>query len=221
MLELCKKGILCLSGGFDSAALLVDCEYANLCVFFNYGSKQNKVERLYSKRLAEKYKKEWLEIDVRGVFEPFRSALLQHSNEEIELGSYEDKKISNALVPFRNGIFASILVGLAESRGYNVVLLGVHKGDHRLYPDCTPSFINSFAEAVRTYSENKIFVEAPFVNLHKKQIAFRAWCSGLDPELTYSCYLGGEKPCGKCPTCIEREEALKAGYKEGVDLPNV
>lgn len=211
----CDRGVLCLSGGLDSATLLArHREAICLCVFFNYGSKQNKIEREFSALLAKEYGKEWLEVDARGVFAPFKSALLRHSDEEIELGEYDKKEVSNALVPFRNGIFASVLVGLAESRGCNCVYLGVHAGDHRLYPDCSPEFLNAFNTAVCIYSGKKIRVVAPFLYLTKEGVARFAAQAGLNVDLTYSCYLGGEKHCNECPTCLERKKALDIICKE-------
>lgn len=202
------KYVLSISGGLDSSTLLgVYKDNIGLCVFFNYGSKQNKRELKAAAEIATYYKKDLLVIDAENLFAPFKSALLVHSKQEIELGSYSDKEESNAKVPFRNGVFISVLLAIAEDRGFDGVFAGVHAGDHRLYADCTPSFIASFDMLALAYNP-KLRVVAPFVDLSKSEIAKFALAYNVPVEKTYSCYLGGEEHCGKCPTCIERAEAL-------------
>lgn len=203
------KGILSLSGGLDSSTLLSEYkDDIHLCVFFNYGSKQNDREVRAAKAIAEHYNKELVVINVSEAFKDFNSALLKTSKENVELGRYDSKDTCNAKVPFRNGIFLSFLVGLAESRGLNTIFLGVHAGDHRIYPDCTPPFIETFRVMVNEYSDFGLRVVAPFEFFDKHKIAQLAFKNSLPVGLTYSCYLGGEEHCGKCPTCIERSEAL-------------
>jgi len=123
------------------------------------------------------------------------------------LGRYDVKETCNAKVPFRNGIFASFLIGFAESKDLDTIFLGIHAGDHRIYPDCTPEFAAAFSNLVYAYNKG-ILVETPFLNYDKKAIANIALSKGVPVDLTYSCYIGEDKPCGKCPTCIERIEAL-------------
>lgn len=208
-----KKGLLCLSGGLDSATILaVHKDSINTCVFINYGSKQNERERKASQGVAEYYGKVWCELDMSQAFKSFKSALLLGSKEDIQKGAYSNIEVSNAKVPFRNGVFISMLVGLAESLGLNKIYIGVHSGDHRLYPDCTPEFVESMNRAIGVYSAHNgggvIEVVAPFVNIPKVEIAQIAGLERLPVNLTYSCYNGGDLHCGECPTCIERREAL-------------
>lgn len=203
-----RRGVVSLSGGLDSSTLLAAYEeHIVACVFFNYGSKQNKRELISAKKIAAYYKKPLYVIDCSNMFCHFNSALLQNSNENVELGRYGTKETCNAKVPFRNGIFASFLVGFAESRDLDTIFLGIHGGDHRIYADCTPVFAAAFSNLVYAYNKD-IFVETPFLNYAKKAIANIALAKGLPVDLTYSCYIGEDKPCGKCPTCIERIDAL-------------
>lgn len=204
-----QNSIISLSGGLDSATLLAKYkDNIGLCVFINYGSKQNTRERESSARLAAQYGKQWIEIDARSIFRSFKSALLSHSSEKIAEGDYSQFEESNAKVPFRNAIFASVLVGLAESLDYDNVLLAPHSGDHRLYADCTPLFFSHFSGAVNAYSDGNILVSTPFINMSKDEIAKEAYKLKLPIELTYSCYNGRRLHCGKCPTCLERKKAL-------------
>lgn len=208
-----NKGLLCLSGGLDSAAVLAIYKAdINSCIFINYGSKQNARERKASRALAEYYKKPWRELDMSQAFNSFNSALLLGNPADIQKGPYSDIEVSNAKVPFRNGIFIAMLTGLAESLNLSRVYIGVHAGDHRLYPDCTPEFIYSMNRTIHTYTSHGegdiIEVVAPFVGFQKAEIAQHALESKLPINLTYSCYVGGEIHCGECPTCIERRTSL-------------
>lgn len=203
------SAIICLSGGLDSATALAKyAESIKVCAFIHYGSKQNDREERASRNLAHHYGKQWIRIDAGRIFKDFDSALLLNSSRELPVGRYDDIEVCSAKVPFRNGIFISMLVGLAESFGLEEVIVGVHSGDHRLYPDCTPKFISAFNEAIGAYSGDEISVFAPFLAKSKKEIADIARDCGLPFDLTYSCYNGGELHCGECPTCIERREAI-------------
>ena len=114
----------------------------------------------------------------------------------------------STVVPFRNGIMLAVAAGLAESRGLDGVMIANHSGDHAIYPDCRPEFIRSMGAAIAdgTYEHLELF--APYTSYSKGEIALRGKNLGVDYSLTYSCYKGGEKHCGKCGTCIERAEAL-------------
>lgn len=203
------KGLILLSGGLDSSTCLAKfSNYISHCVYLDYGSTQANMEKKASKAIAKHYEKEWLKLDLRDVFKDFKSALL--GTEKINLGSYDKLEESNAKVPFRNGIFASILVGLAESLKIPTIFIGVHAGDHRMYSDCTPQFWGSFNNLLIAYARGSepIEVATPFVGLTKAEIAAIAEYEKLPINLTYSCYQGGETHCGVCPTCLERRDAL-------------
>ena len=90
-------------------------------------------------------------------------------------------------------------------------MLANHSGDHAIYPDCRPEFVEAFGQATQAGTYNGVKVISPYCKLTKRDIALRGKAIGLDYSLTYSCYKGGEKHCGKCGTCVERKEAL-AGF---------
>ncbi|MDE7096698.1 MAG: 7-cyano-7-deazaguanine synthase, partial [Muribaculaceae bacterium] len=113
------------------------------------------------------------------------------------------------VVPFRNGIMLSIAAGLAESRGLGKVMLANHGGDHAIYPDCRPGFVDAMSEAIRQGTYDGIVIDAPYTDITKSDIARIGKRIGMDYSLTYSCYKGGERHCGKCGTCVERFEALR------------
>jgi 7-cyano-7-deazaguanine synthase len=115
------------------------------------------------------------------------------------------------VVPARNLIFASILAGYAESIDAGIISLGVHGGDHHVYPDCRPAFISSLNSTVMWATDCKVRVDAPFLYNSKAEILR----IGLDLKkvtvpyhLTRTCYKDQVMSCGKCGSCVERLEAF-------------
>ena len=205
------KGLLIYSGGLDSTTLLYEYKDSiDLAVTFDYGSKHNAKEIACAKENCQRLGIKHLIIPLGFIGQYFKSDLLQ-SGGEIPEGSYADENMKSTVVPFRNGIMLAVAAGLAESYGLDTVLLANHSGDHAIYPDCRPEFIDAFSAAVKAGTYEGIKVVSPYCNITKRDIALRGKAIGLDYSLTYSCYKGGEKHCGKCGTCVERKEAL-AGF---------
>lgn len=203
-----KNTLLCLSGGLDSASLLF--EYQDRiaqAITFDYGSVQNKRELESAKLLTSKLGIPHRIIDLRSVFKGFDSALL--TGEGIPTQDYNQENMSSTIVPFRNGIFLSILAGLAESTDCQYIALASHSGDHYIYPDCRPEFSAAMDTAIRLGTSNQVEFFRPYNLLTKRQIAERGIAHGLNPDWTYSCYQGGAHHCHQCPTCRERDQALE------------
>ena len=139
----------------------------------------------------------------------FKSSLLEGA-EAIPEGHYADENMRSTVVPFRNGIMLSVAVGSAESRGLRFVMMANHGGDHTIYPDCTPQFVDAFDEAARAGTFVNVGLLSPFVHLTKGDIARRGRELGINYAETWSCYKGGDRHCGRCGTCVERREALAA-----------
>ena len=203
------KAVLIYSGGLDSTTLLY--EYRSeikLAVSFSYGSRHNAREIEFARINCERLGIRHLVIPLEFIGRYFRSSLLT-GGEDIPEGSYADENMRSTVVPFRNGIMLSVAVGLAESMDLNTVLIANHGGDHAIYPDCRPGFIDAFSQAACSGTYNGVKVVSPYCNITKRDIALRGREAGVDFALTYSCYKGGEKHCGKCGTCVERKEALE------------
>ena len=203
------KAILIYSGGLDSTTLLY--EYKDsiaLAVTFDYGSKHNAREIAYARENCKRLGIKHLVISLAFIGQYFKSDLLL-SGGEIPEGSYADDNMKSTVVPFRNGIMLAIAAGLAESYGLDTVMLANHSGDHAIYPDCRPEFVEGMDKAIQAGTYEGIRVVSPYCDITKRGIALRGKAIGLDYSLTYSCYKGGEKHCGKCGTCVERKEALE------------
>lgn len=205
-----KDSLLILSGGMDSTTMLHEFKNSiGLAVNFNYGALQNAREVQCARRQCAMLGIELIEIDLAFMGRYFDSALLR-SAEDVPEGSYADANMASTVVPFRNGIMLSIAAGLAESRGLKRVMMANHGGDHAVYPDCRPGFVDAMNAAIKAGTYAGIELRAPYTGLTKADIARRGKELGVDYSLTYSCYKGGEKHCGKCATCIERRQALAA-----------
>ena len=203
------RALLVYSGGLDSTTLLY--EYRDsiaLAVTFDYGSKHNAREIDCARENCRRLGIRQLVIPLGFIGQYFKSDLLL-SGGEIPEGSYADENMKSTVVPFRNGIMLAVAAGLAESYGLDAIMLANHSGDHAIYPDCRPAFIDAIAAAVEAGTYNGVKVLSPYCQITKRDIALRGKALGIDYSLTYSCYKGGEKHCGKCGTCTERKEALE------------
>ncbi len=203
------KALLIYSGGLDSTTLLY--EYKDsiaLAVTFDYGSKHNAREISYAEENCKRLGIKHMVIPLGFIGQYFKSDLLL-SGGAIPEGSYAEENMKSTVVPFRNGIMLAVAAGLAESYGLDTVLLANHSGDHAIYPDCRPEFVEAMDAAVKAGTYEGIRVVSPYCDITKRDIALRGRAIGLDYSLTYSCYKGGEKHCGKCGTCTERKEALE------------
>lgn len=208
------KVIVALSGGLDSSTLCayyLENGHEVIPISFAYGSKHNKYENQAMYEVAKFFNlsnPKIIELDFIGRL--FKSDLLMSGN-EIPEGYYTDQNMTSTVVPARNLIFASIIAGYADSVGGDVVTLGVHGGDHHIYPDCRPSFVSSLNTSVMLATDGKVRVDTPFLYCSKGEIIK----SGLNFKnvkvpfhLTRTCYKDQVLACGKCGSCVERLEAF-------------
>lgn len=203
-----KDSVIILSGGMDSVTLLhYKKDEIALAVSFDYGSNHNAREIECARKQCEIVGVEHLVIPLNFMGRYFKSSLLEGAD-SIPEGHYADENMKSTVVPFRNGIMLSVACGLAESRGLRHVMMANHGGDHAIYPDCRPEFVNVMSEAMKYGTYEGITIEAAFTDITKADIARIGKELGVDYSLTYSCYKGGEKHCGKCGTCVERREAM-------------
>lgn len=206
-----KKAIISLSGGIDSSTLLAWCIEGGIqveCVSFQYGSKHNQYENKAAEEVATYYNVPFLGIiDISNIGTFLISDLLKSGN-EIPEGHYDDDSMKRTVVPGRNLMFISILAAIAESRKADFVGLGIHQGDHHIYPDCRESFFNSARKTVELSTDGKVVIMAPFLKIDKAEII--QW--GLDYlvpyNLTRTCYKDQPLSCGKCGSCVERLEGF-------------
>lgn len=213
--------LVLLSGGLDSAtclALAVEKVGADHVTALNmfYGQKHKK-EIECARIIADYYKVKYLEMDLSQVMAYSDCSLLEHSEKQIEHSAYEDQirekngKPVDTYVPFRNGLFLSAAASVALSVGADIVWYGAHADDAAgaAYPDCSLDFVKAMNTAIWEGSGQQVQIEAPFVNVNKAGVVKEGLRLKVPYEYTWSCYEGGEKPCGKCGTCIDRQRAFE------------
>lgn len=203
-----KDSAIIVSGGMDSITLLYNKkDEIALGISFDYGSNHNAKEIPFAKMHCERLGIKHITIPLDFMHKYFKSSLLEGA-EAIPEGHYANENMQSTVVPFRNGIMLSIAIGIAESNGLQKVLIANHGGDHTIYPDCRPKFIEAIDKASCAGTYIHVQVCAPYTNITKSEIAKIGKELGIDYSETWSCYKGQEHHCGKCGTCVERKEAL-------------
>lgn len=202
------KALLVYSGGLDSTVLLMKYRaHIEMAVSFFYGAKHNSqevskaIQNCSEVGLAHKI------IDLRSIGEHLRSSLL--NVDDVPTGRYDGENMKSTVVPFRNGIMLSIAAGIAESNGIDTVMIANHAGDHFIYPDCRPDFIEQMHRAIMFGTDGKVKLFAPFTNIDKTKIVKIGDEIGVDFSKTWTCYNGREIHCGVCGSCNERKESFK------------
>ena len=219
-----KKALVLSSGGVDSTTCIsiaideLGIENVSTVSVF-YGQKHSK-ELECAKKIAEYYGVKHYELDLSAIFKYSNCPLLSQSTEEIVHESYAEQIAKNGegmvrtYVPFRNGLMLSAVASLAVSiypDDMVDIYLGVHADDAagRAYADCSEEFTDAIGKAINIGTYEKVNLRAPLVNLSKAEVVREGLELGTPYELTWSCYEGGETPCGTCATCIDRAIAFK------------
>ena len=208
-----SSGVIILSGGMDSVTLLHFLVKHLKCgmkaISFDYGQKHMK-EISFAEMQCKELGVEHHVIALPFVGSLFTSALLQ-SGEDIPEGHYEAENMKQTVVPNRNMIMSAIAVGFGQSRDASFLALGVHAGDHAIYPDCRAEFVDTLRACVELSDWNPFTIYAPFQRMTKKEILGIGLQLNppVDYAKTWTCYKGLEKACGKCGACQERLEAFK------------
>src|SRR5574344_2183131 len=202
-----KDSIIIVSGGMDSITMLYDKkDEIAMGISFDYGSNHNKREIPFAEMHCKRLSIPHITIDLDFMHQYFKSSLLEGA-EAIPEGNYDDENMKSTVVPFRNGIMLSIAAGIAENNKMQYVMLANHAGDHTIYPDCRPEFVEAMNNAIHFGTWNGVQLLTPYTHLTKAEIAAKGKELNLDYSETWSCYKGGEHHCGVCGTCRERKEA--------------
>lgn len=205
--------LVLLSGGMDSTALASELVYGHgatnvQAIGIHYGQR-HATELTSAARVAHRLNIRYDVIDLSVLAKSLNSALTG-SGTPVPEGHYAADNMAATVVPNRNAIMLMVAVGVAASRGLEAVYTAVHAGDHPIYPDCRPEFVEAANEAAQlgTAGMGDVEIRAPFVDISKADIVTRGTAVGAPFHLTWSCYQGGAEHCGKCGTCVERAEAF-------------
>ncbi|MCQ2090528.1 MAG: 7-cyano-7-deazaguanine synthase QueC [Fibrobacter sp.] len=224
-----KKAIVLSSGGVDSTVCVAMAikkfgkeNVATTSIF--YGQKHRK-ELDCAKAVSDYYGIPHYEFDVSSILKFSNCSLLANSTQKIVHKSYDQQIAENGAgkvstyVPFRNGLMLSVCASLAQSIYENddvVIYLGAHADDAagNAYADCSEEFVNTMSDAIAIGTYEQVRVEAPFAGANKAEVVRVGLELEVPFHLTWSCYEGGEKPCGTCATCIDRARAFNANGKK-------
>ncbi len=209
-----QKAIAVVSGGLDSvtlAHLLARLGAQLHLLAFDYGQKHRK-ELDFARECAQRLNADFDIVDLSGFSRLISGSALTSDTIEVPHGHYAAEAMALTVVPNRNAILLALAFGVAVNESAQIVATGVHGGDHFIYPDCRPDFIQSFDAMQRTategFSDPNLRLLAPFLETDKTGIVRLGHELGVPFERTWSCYEGGAKHCGKCGTCVERREAF-------------
>lgn len=203
------KIFVLLSGGIDSTVLAAHLKsegHGVSCLSANYGQRHVKeVEAAIAVAGVLGVFHEL--IDLRGVTAAMdRASSVLLGPAPMPHGHYSDESMTATVVPGRNLLFIAAAAAVAASRGADAVALAAHAGDHPVYADCRPDFLEAAASAVEYGTGVKLMF--PFAGLHKSDIVAVGSRVKAPLELSWSCYEGQEVHCGRCGTCVERAEAF-------------
>ena len=205
-----------LSGGIDSTTVLARIKKFSpasevLGIAFKYDSKHNKLERASAQLIADYYGINLITVDLRSVFRGYKSSML-NSSLDIPEGHYEAENMKSTVVPVRNLIFATVAASKAIDywpEASNIMLgMGMHAGDHAIYPDCRPDTINGLGHTLMRGSGEVVGLYAPYMYMDKKVIIGQGLGFEAPYHLTRTCYTASHIACGKCGSCVERLEAF-------------
>lgn len=216
-----KKAICLFSGGLDSATTLYCAKeegYEPLALSIYYGQTHSK-ELESAKKMVSKL---GIEHEVVSISLPWGGSALLDDKISIPNNrqfSEMSSEIPVTYVPARNTIFLSLATSYAEAKNAQAIFIGANAIDYSGYPDCRPEYLAEFETLIRLGTKagvegKAIKIKAPLLRLKKSEIIKLAVRLGVPLEYTWSCYRGGERPCGHCDSCLLRAQGFSEAHLE-------
>jgi len=207
-----NRVVIIISGGIDSTTLFYRLIHEKKEIFalsYNYGQKHKK-ELECAKYNCQQFKIPHKIIDLTPLqnAQIFGESSLTSEKLAVPEGNYTDVSMQSTVVPNRNMILLSMAIAYAISLNASTVYYGAHAGDHAIYPDCRPEFVQKMQEVAATCHYYPIHIEAPYLFITKTDILKEGITLNVDYSHTWTCYKGKEVACGKCGSCVERLEAF-------------
>jgi 7-cyano-7-deazaguanine synthase len=205
--------VIIFSGGMDSGTLLWDlytiAPWREIhALTFDYGQR-HKREIECAKRFIKECDNVTHKVISLDVLNDVAPSCLTRPSMEVPHGAYDGDNMRTTVVPNRNMVMLSLAISYAIGIGAGNVYYGAHAGDHTIYPDCRPEFVDAMNIVSKLCDWSPVEIIAPYLNYTKGQIAELGVSIGVPYELTHTCYEGSYPPCGKCGSCVERAEAFE------------
>lgn len=205
------KVVVIYSGGMDSFTVLhhaLQQGHEIFAISFNYG--QRHVRELdAAAQVCQQLNIPHEVVDITAINSLLAGSSLT-SDIAIPEGEYAEDNMRSTVVPNRNMILLSLAIGYAVSIEAEAVYYGAHSGDHDIYPDCRPEFVEKMNAVSLIANYEPIRIEVPYLHSDKAEILAAGLAMDLDYSQTWTCYNGREKACGKCSACSERLAAFAA-----------
>lgn len=217
-----RRAIVLLSGGLDSAVTLYIAKqkgYHCHCLFFDYGQRHKK-ELSSAQKIAKGLNLSFTVIDLN--LHHKGSSLIDMRGKlpfDRKISEIKKSGIPSTYVPARNTIFLSMAASVAEAEDAQTIFIGAHCDDSSGYPDCRKEYLSAFQKVLalgtKSGMEGKLKLEAPLILKGKKDIIKTGAKLKVPFDLTWSCYSGTSRPCGRCDSCILRAKGFReAGIKD-------
>ncbi|MBU2279960.1 MAG: 7-cyano-7-deazaguanine synthase QueC [Gammaproteobacteria bacterium] len=204
-----QKVVVIYSGGMDSFTVLHNAIRAGHDVYalsFNYGQRHVK-ELVCAQNVCQELGIHHKIVDISAINQLIGGSSLT-DNIDVPEGHYAADNMKSTVVPNRNMILLSLAVGYAVSLDAQAVYYGAHSGDHFIYPDCRPEFVQKMNDVCQIANYEPVDIVSPYLSKTKIEILKDGLAMGLDYSKTWTCYNGREQACGKCGSCQERLEAF-------------
>jgi 7-cyano-7-deazaguanine synthase len=202
--------VVIYSGGMDSFTLLHKARADGLnvhAISFNYG--QRHVRELdCAQEVCQQLGVPHKVIDIRAMSDVMAGSALTSEIIDVPEGDYQEGSMKSTVVPNRNMILLALATGYAVTVEASAVWFGAHGGDHAIYPDCRPEFVEKMDAVCKVANYQPVAVEAPFMHFTKSDILALGLQLNLDYSHTWTCYNGRSKACGRCSSCVERLQAF-------------
>lgn len=207
------KTCLLFSGGLDSSVALFKLLSEGdqvFCLNIDYGQRHQR-ETSAAESICQD-----AGVAFKNIKMPLAEILDQSSliNRKMQVpeGHYAEENMKATVVPNRNMVLLSLAIAYAINQKADRVTYAAHAGDHSIYPDCRPEFIETMQQAAKLCDWHPIKIYAPFMHLSKTEVVKIGLGLDVPFEKTWSCYNGRELHCGKCGTCVERKEAFAENF---------
>lgn len=194
---------------------LLQNEGSVLALSFNYGQRHSK-ELAVASHVCTNLGVPHLISDIISIHSLIGNSSLMTGGDTVPEGHYEAENMKSTVVPNRNMIRLSLAIGYAVSEGAKEVYYGAHSGDHAIYPDCRPEFVNRMNDVAKIANYEPVEIKTPYLHMSKGEILREGLALGLNYTDSWTCYNGRERACGKCGACVERLEAFR---ENGVSDP--